>query len=69
MTTQTAEKIYKELRTLREETNALKELVFLIARDPEGGYRDSFVKRIMKKVRLKPHYSFHNRKEFFKQIV
>ncbi len=69
MTTQVAEKIYKELRTLREETNALKELVFLIARDSEGEYRDSFVKRIMKKVHSKPHYSFYNRKEFFKQIA
>ena len=69
MTTQTAEKIFKELKALREETNALKELVFLIARDPEGEYRDSFIRRILKKSRSKPRYCFYNQDGFLKQIV
>lgn len=54
MSTQTAEKIYKEVKALREETKTLRELVFLILKDPEGEYRDSFVKRILKKARRNP---------------
>jgi len=45
MSIQTAEKIYKEVKELRKETNALKELFFLILRDAEGEYRDSFIKK------------------------
>ncbi|MEK7144191.1 MAG: hypothetical protein AAB820_02575 [Patescibacteria group bacterium] len=33
MSTQTAEKIYKEVKALKEETKTLKELVFLILKD------------------------------------
>jgi hypothetical protein len=35
MSTETAEKIYKEIKNLKEETKALKELIFLILKDPE----------------------------------
>ena len=69
MATQTVEKIYKELKALRGETRALKELVFLIAKDPEGEYRDAFVKRIIKKTRSTPRFFFRNKNEFFKQIA
>lgn len=56
MVAQTVEKIYKELKAIRGETNALKELFFLIVKDPEGEYRDAFVKRILKKTRSTPRF-------------
>ncbi|OIO49513.1 hypothetical protein COT96_00515 [Candidatus Falkowbacteria bacterium CG10_big_fil_rev_8_21_14_0_10_38_22] len=68
MTTQTAEKIYKEVKALRQETKTLKELFFLILKDYEGEYKNSFIKRILKKSRSKPQFIFINKKEFLKQI-
>lgn len=68
MSTQTAEKIYKEVKALRKETNTLKELFFLIIRDPEGEYRDSFIKNILKKTSSKPKFFFIDGKDFLKQI-
>lgn len=68
MSTQTAEKIYKEVKALRQETKTLKELFSLILNDTEGRYRDSFAKKILKKSRLKPEFIFTNKSDFFKQI-
>lgn len=68
MSTQTAEKIYKEIKELKKETQNLKELFFLILQDREGEYKDSFVKKIQKKSRLKPQHSFSDKKTFLKQI-
>ena len=68
MPTQTAEKIYKEVRALRQETKTLKELVFLILKDPEGEYKGSFIKKIAKKYRSEPQFVFTNKKDFLKQI-
>jgi hypothetical protein len=41
MSTETAEKIYKEIKNLKEETKALKELIFLILKDPEWEYKNT----------------------------
>ncbi|MBN2197845.1 hypothetical protein JW698_01445 [Candidatus Wolfebacteria bacterium] len=68
MSTQTAEKIYKEVKALRQETKTLKELVFLVLKDREGEYKDSFVKKILKKSRSKPQFIFTNKKDFLNQI-
>lgn len=65
---QTAEKIYKEVNALKEETKTLKELIFLILKDPEGEYRDSFIKRVLKKSCAKPQFIFTNKKDFLRQI-
>lgn len=69
MSTQTAEKIYKEMKALRRETKALRELIFLILKDSEGEYRDLFVRRILKKAHSKPQFSFTNKNEFLKQLA
>ncbi len=69
MTTQTSEKIYKELKALRKETETLKELFFLIVKDPEGEYRDTFVRRILKKARSSPRFSFRNKNGFLKELT
>lgn len=68
MSIQTAEKIYKEVKSLKEETKALKELIFLILKDSEGEYKDLFVKRILKKAQSKPNFAFINKQTFLKQI-
>jgi hypothetical protein len=68
MSTQTAEKIYKEVKILRQETEILKDLFLLILRDSEGEYRDSFVKKILKKSISKPEFIFTNKSAFLKQI-
>lgn len=68
MSTQTAEKIYKEVKALRQETKTLKELFFLILNDPEGEYHDSFVKKILKKSHSKPELIFTNKSEFLREI-
>ena len=68
MSTQTVEKIYKEIQKLREETRALKELIFCVLKDPEGEYKDSFVKRILAQVHSKPQFIFTNKKEFLKKL-
>lgn len=68
MSTQTAEKIYKEVKALKEETKILKELVFLILKDPEGEYKESFIKKIVKKYRSEPQFVFTDKKDFLKQI-
>ncbi|MEK7162855.1 MAG: hypothetical protein AAB696_01035 [Patescibacteria group bacterium] len=68
MSTQTAEKIYREVKALKEETKTLKELVFLILKDPEGEYKKSFIKKIVQKYQNKPQFVFTNKKYFLKQI-
>ncbi|MDP1538737.1 MAG: hypothetical protein Q8M00_01770 [bacterium] len=68
MSTQTAEKIYKEVKNLKEETRALKELIFLILKDPEGEYKNPFINRILAKARSKPQFIFTNKKTFLKEI-
>lgn len=68
MSTQTAEKIYKEVKNLREETRALKEMIFLVLKDAEGEYKDSFINQILTKTRSKPQFIFTNKKNFLKEI-
>lgn len=68
MSTQTAEKIYKEVKAIRQETKTLKELFFLVLNDPEGGYRDSFIKKILRKSHSKPEFLFGGKSEFLRKI-
>ena len=68
MSTRTAEKIYTELKELRKETKALRELFFLIIKDSEGEYKESFIKKIIKKYQNEPQCVFTDKKDFLKQI-
>ncbi len=69
MTAQTEEKIYKEVKEIRRETEALKELFFLVLRDAEGEYKKSFVKRTLLKFRAKPQFTFTGKKDFLTRIA
>ncbi len=68
MPTQTEEKIYKELKEIKKETKTLKDLIFLVLKDNEGEYKDSFVGRVLKKTSSKPEFIFTGKKDFLKMV-
>jgi predicted ThiF/HesA family dinucleotide-utilizing enzyme len=68
MVTKTEEKLFKEIQEIKKETKILKDLIFLLLKDPEGEYKKTFINRIRKKAKAKPHYIFTNKKDFLKQI-
>jgi hypothetical protein len=68
MVTKTEEKLFKEIQEIKKETKILKDLIFLLLKDPEGEYKKTFINRIQKKAKIKPQYVFTNKKDFLKQI-
>lgn len=64
----TLNKINKEMASLKRQTNILKNLVILSLKDSGGEYKESFVKKILKKSKKNPEFRFENKKEFLKQI-
>ena len=68
MTTQTADRIYHEVKELRQETEFLKNIVLAVIRDPEGDYKPEFVKRVLQKAQSKPEFSFKSSVLFLKHI-
>jgi hypothetical protein len=49
MVTKTEEKLFKEIQEIKKETKILKDLIFLLLKDPEGEYRKTFINHIQKK--------------------
>ena len=70
MTAQTAEKIYREVKELRKETEFLKSAVLSVLRDSEGEYKSSFVRRILRLAAEKPKklYRFTTPENFIKHV-
>lgn len=70
MTTQTAEKIYHEVKELRKETSFLKKAVISLLRDPEGEYKPAFVRRMLKLAAERPKklHKFTTQENFVKNI-
>ncbi|MDP2669102.1 MAG: hypothetical protein Q8P07_04690 [bacterium] len=70
MITQTAEKIYREVKELRKETEFLKNAVLSIMKDPEGDYKPSFVGKILKRALENPKkiYKFTTPENFIRHI-
>lgn len=70
MTIQTAEKIYREVKELRKETEFLKSAVLSVLKDSEGEYKPAFVRRILKLAAGKPKqlYKFTTPENFIKHI-
>jgi hypothetical protein len=68
MDTKTEEKLFKELQEIKRETKILKDLIFLLLKDPEGEYKKTFINRIREKAKAKPQFVFTNKKDFLKQI-
>jgi hypothetical protein len=68
MDTKIEEKLFKELQEIKRETKTLKDLIFLLLKDPEEEYKKTFINRIRKKAKAKPQFVFTNKKDFLKQI-
>jgi hypothetical protein len=68
MVTKTEEKLFKEIQEIKKETKILKDLIFLLLKDPEGEYKKTFINRIQKKAKIKPQYVFTNKKDFLRHI-
>jgi hypothetical protein len=68
MVTKTEEKLFKEIQEIKKETKILKDLIFLLLKDPEGEYKKKFINRIRKKAKIKPQYVFNNKKDFLRHI-
>jgi len=51
MATKTEERLFKEIQEIKKETKILKDLIFLLLKDPEGEYKKTFINRIQKKPR------------------
>jgi predicted ThiF/HesA family dinucleotide-utilizing enzyme len=68
MDTKTEEKLFKELQEIKRGTKILKDLIFLLLKDPEGEYKKTFINRIRKKAKANPQFVFTNKKDFLKQI-
>lgn len=68
MTTQTAEKIYREVRQLRKETESLRGLVLAILHDPEGDYKPSFIRRVLRNENKRTAFVFRDPRSFLKSL-
>lgn len=69
MTTQTlVKKLNKEVSTLRRDMEIVKKAVFAGYRDPEGEYRPSFVKKMLKREKERPIYRFTTKEAFLKHV-
>lgn len=69
MTTQTLiRQLNKEIITLRKDVSDIKQFIFEAFYDSEGSYRQSFIKKALRRVEEKPLYKFISSKEFLKQV-
>jgi predicted ThiF/HesA family dinucleotide-utilizing enzyme len=68
MVTKTEERLFKEIQKIKKETKILKDLIFLLLKDPKGEYKKTFINRILKKAKAKPQYVFNNKKDFLRHI-
>lgn len=70
MITQTLiKKINKEVSTLRKDMSDVKRVLFAVARDPEGEYKASFVKKVLRRLYSRsPVHRFTTKEEFLKHV-
>lgn len=69
MTTQTlVRKLHKDVSVLRKDMEVVKKMLFSGYRDPEGEYRPSFVKKMLKRDKERPSYKFTTKEAFLKHI-
>lgn len=69
MTTQTLiKKLDKEVSTLRKDMEVVKKMLFAGHRDPEGEYRPSFVKKMLRREKERPIYRFTTKEAFLKHV-
>lgn len=70
MTTQTfVRKLNKEVSTLRKDVEIVKNMLLTIYSDPEGEYRPSFIKKMLKRMASKGPVNRFTTKEAFLRHV
>ena len=70
MTTVTlVRKLNKEVEVLKKEMREMKQMIVVPARDPEGEYKKSFVKKMLVRERSNgPFYRFTDKASFLKHV-
>ena len=69
MTTQTLiKKLDKEVSTLRKDMEVVKNVILATYRDPEGEYKKSFVKKMLKREKERPIHRFTTSEAFLKHV-
>ncbi len=69
MTTATlVRKLNKQMETLQQDVRNIKKALFVPARDPEGEYRPSFVKKILAREKEPAAYRFTTKEDFLRQL-
>lgn len=70
MTTQTlVKKLSKDISTLRRDVEVVKNMILTTYRDPEGEYRPSFVKKMLKRMASKgPVHRFTTKEAFLRHV-
>ena len=70
MTTATlVKKLNKDVETLQKEVRYIKRMLVTPARDPEGEYRPSFVKKMLLREKSKgPFYRFTDKESFLTHV-
>ena len=61
-------KLDKEVGHLRKDVSEIKKLILAQITDPEGEYRPSFVKKILRRSKEKPIYRFTTKEDFLKKL-
>ncbi len=64
----TLEKLYKEVKELKEETIKFRKLILFLISDSEGEYKEEFIRRILKKSKEKPVFTLKDKKAFLEEI-
>lgn len=70
MTTMTlVKKLHKEVSVLQKDIREIKKVVFAPISDPEGEYRPSFVKKVLRRMNERgPLYRFTTKEAFLKHV-
>lgn len=61
-------KLNREVTDLRHDLSFLRELLLASVKDSEGEYRVSFLKKMLRREKVKPNYRFVNPRSFLKDI-
>ena len=69
MTTQTiVKKLDKEMSVIRQDIEVVKSVLLAAYRDPEGAYKNSFVKKMLARAKENPKHKFTDGSAFLKQV-
>lgn len=69
MTTSTlVRKLNKDVSTLRKDMEIVKNILVSVYRDPEGEYKESFVKKILARSAEKAPYRFTTKEAFLERV-